>query len=296
MVLRSQEGEALPVTPGWRANIRASGVRPLGAKSAPWVAAVLDRDPVGTCMVGARFEVAGMDSARLGGTFWGSAGERGGLCFAGPNVIPLAGDRDTLWAIADTLRAHGRRSASIMGRAEQVQPLWDRIRPWWGPAREIRDDQPLLVCPDVPAIGPDLRVALVRENRMNDYFPAAVAMFTEEVGVDPTVGDGGLSYRARVSELVAAGRAFAIFDGPTVIYKAEVGSLTRRVALIQGVWVHPQWRGKGLAAPATAAVVRSIQGWGRLPSLYVNGYNIAARAAYARVGFHQIGTFASVLF
>jgi predicted GNAT family acetyltransferase len=31
-------------------------------------------------------------------------------------------------------------------------------------------------------------------------------------------------------------------------------------------------------------------------SLYVNDYNHAARAAYERVGFRQVGTFASVLF
>lgn len=258
------------------------------------VAAALDRDPVGSCMVGARFEVAGMDRTRLGGTFWGSPG--GALCFAGPNVIPLAGDEGSLRAIADALRAHGRRAASIIGHAELVAPLWGRLRPWWGPAREERPDQPLLVCPDVPTTNPDIRVEVVQANQLDRYYPAAVAMFTEEVGIDPTRGDGGRRYRARVSELISGGRAFAIFDGPTVIYKAEVGSLTRRVGLIQGVWVHPGRRGQGISEPATAAVVRAIQSWGRLPSLYVNEYNTPARAAYARIGFRQVGTFSSVLF
>lgn len=279
---------------GWRVRAGTTPARPLGPGQAQWVAAALDRDPVGTCMVGARFEAAGMDRSRLGGTFWRGAGE--GLCFAGPNIIPVQGDQVDLYAIADTLRGHGRRSASIVGRAQHVAPLWERIRPWWGPAREVRDDQPLLICPDAPAVRSDLRVVVVHPHRMDDYFPAAVAMFTEEVGVDPTLGDGGRSYRARVTELVSAGRAFAIFDGPTVVFKAEVGSLTRRVGQIQGVWVHPGFRGRGIAAAATAAVVRSIQTWGRLPSLYVNSYNAAARATYARVGFHQVGTFSSVLF
>jgi len=34
---------------------------------------------------------------------------------------------------------------------------------------------------------------------------------------------------------------------------------------------------------------------GRIASLYVNGYNVIARAAYARVGFAEVGTFATVL-
>jgi len=45
-------------------------------------------------------------------------------------------------------------------------------------------------------------------------WPACVAMFTEEVGVSPTIGDGGASYRARLEQLIRSGRAFArIEDG-----------------------------------------------------------------------------------
>lgn len=279
-----------------RARLHGTGARQLGPSSADRVEAVLGADPVGTVMVAGKFESARMDRDRLGGTFWGSGHADPALCFVGANLMPLAGDRQALWAIADALRARGRRCASIVGRAEFVAPLWERVRPWWGPARHIRPDQPLLTCADVPAVAPDERVVTVDAERIGDYFPAAVAMFTEEVGVDPTAGDGGLGYRARVTELLSARRAFAIFDGPTVVYKAEVGALSRRVGLIQGVWVHPDHRGQGIAAPATAAVVRAVQRWGRLPSLYVNSFNAPARQTYARVGFEQVGTFSSVLF
>lgn len=247
-------------------------------------------------MVAARFETAGMDRALLGGTFWGSDHGAGALCFVGANLVPLAGDSGSLGAVARALQPAGRHCASIVGRAEFALPLWEHLRPWWGPAREVRAVQPLLVCPDRPAVASAERLVQVTSDRLDDYFPAAVAMFAEEVGVDPTVGDGGAGYRARVAELVAGGRAFAIFDGGAVVYKAEVGALSRSVGLIQGVWVDPSWRGRGIATAATAAVVATVQRWGRLPSLYVNGHNVPARAAYARIGFHQVGTFASVLF
>jgi predicted GNAT family acetyltransferase len=69
------------------------------------------------------------------------------------------------------------------------------------------------------------------------------------------------------------------------------------VALIQGVWVDPSSRGQGLAAPGTAAVVDRVHRlYQRLPSLYVNHDNLPARACYSRVGFRQVGTFASVQF
>jgi len=124
---------------------------------------------------------------------------------------------------------------------------------------------------------------------------AAVDMFIGEVGVDPRVGDGGRGYRRRVASLIAAGRAWARFERGEVVFKAEVGSQSPGVSQIQGVWVHPEWRGLGLGTTGTATVAAVIVGSGRIASLYVNNFNVVARAAYARVGFAEVGTFATVL-
>jgi predicted GNAT family acetyltransferase len=121
-------------------------------------------------------------------------------------------------------------------------------------------------------------------------------MFTEEVGIDPRAGDGGAGYRSRVSELVSAGRAFALFEGDQVIFKAEIGALSSRVGQIQGVWVHPAYRGRGLGTAGTAAVADRLNAMGRVSSLYVNGFNHPARRAYEKVGFTQIASFATILF
>jgi len=248
-------------------------------------------------MVAARFEQVGMNEAAMGGQFWGVGGGRDALLFAGASMVPLAGDAASMRSFAHVAARRGRKCATILGPADLVMPLWERLEPRWGPARDVRADQPLMACHDEPRGPLDPHVRLVRPDELDDYFPSAVSMFTEEVGVDPRVGDNGRGYRARISELIGAGRAYARFDGQTVIFKAEVGSLSHQVALIQGVWVHPQLRGRGLAGPAMAAVVRSIQrDLRRLPSLYVNQYNRPARRTYDRIGFQQVGRFASVLF
>jgi predicted GNAT family acetyltransferase len=177
-----------------------------------------------------------------------------------------------------------------------VLPLWDDLAGHWTPAREIRADQPLMALAGLPTVPGDPYVRPVRPDELDRYLPAAIAMFTEEVGVDPRLGDGGAGYRSRVAELLAAGRAFARFEGDQVVFKAEIGALSSQVGQIQGVWVHPERRGHGLGTAGTAAVAERLSAMGRVSSLYVNDFNHVAKAAYRRIGFTQIASFATVLF
>ncbi len=258
--------------------------------------AALDADPVAGCMVAARIEMAGLDPWRLGGELWAVGSRLDGLCFAGANLVPLRGERSALRSFADRARRQGRGCSSVVGRAELVLPLWDDLAGHWAPAREVRADQPLMVLAGPPAVAPDLSVRAVRLDELDRYLPAAVAMFTEEVGIDPRAGDGGAGYRARVADMVGSGRVFARFDGGQVVFKAEIGALSRQVGQIQGVWVHPACRGRGLGMAGTAAVAERLAGMGRVSSLYVNGFNHVARSVYTRIGFEQVGSFATILF
>ncbi|MGW0520544.1 GNAT family N-acetyltransferase [Crossiella sp. NPDC003009] len=277
--------------------LKLAGARLLEERDLRAVRAALDADPVAACMVASRVEIAGCDPWRLGGEMWGFGSRLDGLCFSGANLVPLAGGLPAVKAFADRALRRRRGCSSLVGPAEQVMPLWEELTPEWGPAREVREDQPLMAMAGEPVVAPDPLVRPVRPDELDQYLPAAVAMFIEEVGIDPRADDGGASYRARVAELVAGGRAFARFEQGEVVFKAEIGALSARVGQIQGVWVHPDRRGQGLGTAGTAAVAdRLVRGLGRIASLYVNAYNTPARAAYQRIGFRQVGQFSTVLF
>ncbi|GAA0519101.1 acetyltransferase [Saccharopolyspora subtropica] len=276
--------------------LKLAGARLLEERDSLLVRSVLDSAPVAACMVAARVEEAGLHPLRLGGELWGYGSRLTGLCFSGVNLIPLRGGPDAIRAFADRALRRRRVCSSLVGPAEQVLALWDEVAREWGPAREIRADQPLMVLSEAPHVPPDPLVRTVRTDELDRYLPAAVAMFTEEVGIDPSRDGGAASYRARVADLIASGRAFARFEDGEVVFKAEIGALSRTVGQIQGVWVHPDRRSTGLGTAGTAAVAdRLVRGLGRTASLYVNDYNIAARLAYRKVGFRQVGTFGTVL-
>ncbi|MEU6736860.1 GNAT family N-acetyltransferase [Streptomyces physcomitrii] len=263
--------------------------------------AILDREPVANAFVASRVHVAGLDPWRLGGEMWGwyEDGMLVSLCYAGANLVPICATPQAVRAFADRARRAGRRCSSIVGPAEPTALLWKHLEPHWGPAREVRAHQPLMVTDRLPTeVEPDPYVRRIRKDEMETIMPACVAMFTEEVGVSPLAGDGGLLYQARVAELVAAGRSFARIDEDgQVLFKAEIGAATPGACQIQGVWVAPEHRGKGLAAPGMAAVLRyALTEVSPVVSLYVNDFNEAARATYRRTGFQETGSFMSVLF
>jgi predicted GNAT family acetyltransferase len=256
---------------------------------------VLDEDPVGSCMVASRVVEHGIEPAAIGGELWTRQRPTESLCYAGANLIPLRGNTDDMYAFADKAMSTARRCSSLVGRAEMVLPMWQRLEPAWGAARDVRAQQPLMALSTPPVCATDPAVRQVRADELDAYLVAAIDMFIGEVGIDPRVGDGGRGYRRRVAGLIAAGRAWARFERGQVVFKAEVGSQSPSVGQIQGVWVHPDWRGRGIGTAGTATLAAAVVHTGRTASLYVNDFNTVARATYHRIGFTLVGMFATVL-
>ncbi|MEY4900304.1 MAG: hypothetical protein RI895_726 [Actinomycetota bacterium] len=217
------------------------------------------------------------------------------LC--GANVVPVNTSLIARQEFAGVLSRSGRRSSSIVGPASEVLDLWSRLSPSWGSAREVREDQPVLAMREQSGIRSDDEVRYSTLADLDELVPACVAMFTEEVGVSPNLGGGASAYRNRVSELVSARRSFVRYLGDELVFKAEIGTVGSEVAQVQGVWVKPEHRGKGISVPAMAAVVKHVLAdIAPVVSLYVNNYNAPALATYRNVGFEQVDTFATVLF
>ena len=278
---------------------RPGPLRILDDRDRDEVVGLCDREPVTNVFVGARVHAVGLNPARLGAQIWGhySGSRLTSLCYAGANLVPVAASPSAITAFADRARAQGRRCSSLVGPEPDVSTLWRLLQPYWGPPRDVRAVQPVLSMSGPAACAPDPLVRRVRPDELNILMPACIAMFTEEVGVSPTAGDGGATYRARVLELIRAGRAFARIENGRVVFKAEIGSVTPYACQVQGVWVDPARRGQGLASAGMASVVLEAQrSVAPVVSLYVNDFNAPARAAYRRVGFSQVGTFMSVLF
>ncbi len=263
------------------------------------VVAILARRPYENVFVASRIRTGGLEAFSLGCEVWGyeQDGELTSILHHGANLVPVNASPEALDAYAEALGPM-RRCASIVGVREEALGLWERLVDRypgnWHATRELRTSQPLMVIDGPPAVDPEPRVVRVSRADIESYFVAAVAMYTEEVGVSPLDGTGG--YRWYVERLVDQGRAFGIVDSGRVVYKSDVGSATSRVCQVAGVWLQPELRGRRLSAAAMAGVVDlCLEEW-QAVTLYVNDFNTVARALYRRVGFEEIGELATILY
>ncbi|MBZ5734377.1 GNAT family N-acetyltransferase [Nocardioides sp. TRM66260-LWL] len=274
-------------------------VRLLGAPDLDEFLAFADADPVVNVFASHRARTTNLEPRWLGGEMWGrfSGGRMIAACHVGANLVPIGGTPDDLRAFAERACGRSRSVSTVVGPQESVEVLWDAIGPVWGRPREIRWRQPHLQISGPPAVAPDPLVRRTTRADLPQLYPACVAMYTEEVGISPEAGGAGTLYRDRVAQLVSRGWSFARFEDGRLAFKAEVACATPHAAQIQGVYVPPEFRGRGLAAAGMAAVVELVRrDIAPTVSLYVNDWNATARAAYARAGFTESARFATVMF
>jgi predicted GNAT family acetyltransferase len=286
-----------------RTETRTPRVRVLGEQHRPALERLIDADPLVNAMASARLRaVRSLTPARFGATplgiAWadGSAGLRA-AAFNGANLVPIGGDPSSWHELGEHLATTSRTCTSIVGAADAVSGIWPALARRWGPARAVRRSQPLLMRQNADGLADDERLRRLQPGDVEHYLPAAAAMFTEELGVSPLGPANAAGYRRRAEQMLRGGRAYGIVDsGGAIAFKADIGALTPHTCQIQGVWVRPDLRGRGLGTAGMSAVLIRALSLAPTVSLYVNDFNTVARGLYAKLGMHQVAELSTVLF
>lgn len=268
----------------------------MGPDDVPRVEAFLDWDPIANLALRRRLATAELDTRGPCGLYgYEQHGRLLGVCYYGSTIYPVGAHPQALDAFAE----YGGplcRAGSMVGRSDAVLGLHDRLaRRWgwsWQRPRNIRYSQPLMVWEGPSQVDPEPSLRQLTEAEYDSYLAASVHMYTEEIGVSPL--EGGSGYAHAVRERLRAGHAFGVVRQGQVLFKADIGITFDGHAQIQGVWLTPGLRGRGLAAPAMTALVNQVRSSYPRISLYVNDFNTPAIRTYLRTGFVQIGAMSTV--
>jgi ribosomal protein S18 acetylase RimI-like enzyme len=121
-------------------------------------------------------------------------------------------------------------------------------------------------------------------------FPLQAAYEQEEV-LPPDTAFNPVSCRLTLERIIGREHALvACLDG-RIVGKINTNAESFTRYQIGGVYVHPDYRGLGIAAVMTAALVRKLVALGKGVSLFVKKRNAAARSVYRRTGFVHTGDY-----
>jgi predicted GNAT family acetyltransferase len=97
--------------------------------------------------------------------------------------------------------------------------------------------------------------------------------------------------RRNIERIFAEEQILVAELGGYLIGKINTNAVTFTRCQIGGVYVHPDYRGLGIAGRMTFEFAVSLAAQGRGISLFVNKTNIAARRVYQRIGFEIMGDY-----
>ncbi|HYY81491.1 MAG TPA: GNAT family N-acetyltransferase [Actinomycetes bacterium] len=286
-MLRSRAGGRRPGRP---AGIQ---VRPLGRADQAVLLALLDQHPVRDVFIASRVLHDGALTSIGPSPLWGAFDEQGelqGALHVGPNLVPAFETEAACDALAPA--ATGQYLARmVVGERRAVERLWSLVRSGYPAPREVRARQFVYACePEQLAWDPDAKRAgtarLATRADEEQVLRLSAAMYTEEMGENPLARDPD-GYRRRVRVLTARGWTYVYDVDGQLQFKMDVGCASGRSAQIQGVYVPPSLRGRGVGTGAMAACCALA--FDRHPnlSLYVNDFNQPAIALYERIGFRR---------
>ena len=91
--------------------------------------------------------------------------------------------------------------------------------------------------------------------------------------------------RINTANIIANGRILAAQIEGRFVGKINVSAVSFTRFLVGGVYVHPDFRGKGIAAKMASVFIESLLNEGKGITLFVKKSNTAARRLYAGLGF-----------
>jgi len=259
------------------------------------VLAFLAERPVHTVCIAGFIRDNGLVSPHNRGTFYGcrnSEGRLEGVALIGHATLIEA---RTLRAMEEFgLVAHGyQRTHIILGEKDKVEQFWNYYA---DEGQEMR-----LACRELLfelryAMQVRAEVAGLRRATLEDLekiAPVQASMAEEESGTNPLEVDPE-GFRARCARRIEMGRVWLMEEDGRLVFKADIQADTPDVVYLEGVWVNPSERGKGIGRQCLRQLCQDLLVRTKSVCVLVNEENQRAHTFYRMCNFKMRGVYDSI--
>jgi predicted GNAT family acetyltransferase len=229
------------------------------------------------------------------GTFYACRDREGrleGVALVGHATFVEARTEGALRAFAGLAQAE-RGAHMILGEQEMIRGFWEHYAPE-GQAprlfcRELLFEQrwPVRACEPAPG----LRLATLEDLML--VMPVHAAMAYEESGVNPLDADLQ-GFRLRCARRIENGRVWVLVEGGELVFKADVASETPECTYVEGVYVDPASRQRGVGLRCLSQLGRGLLERSAALCALVNEQNLVAQSLFLKAGYRLRGYYDTI--
>jgi len=259
------------------------------------VLAFLAARPVQTVFISGFIHDNGLESTLNRGTFYGCRNAHGRL-----EGVALIGHFTLVEARTESALARFARLAQdcpfahmILGEQENVAAFWNYFaqagRTQRRACREFLFEQQTATEQLEPLIG--LRQATPHDLPL--ILPVCAEMVYQESEVNPLEVDP-TGFENRWRRRIDQGRVWVWIENGRLMFNADVMSETPDVIYLEGIYVDPEDRGRGLGVRCLSQLSRDLLQRAKSLCLLVNEQNQRARAFYEKAGYTLCGYYDTI--
>jgi predicted GNAT family acetyltransferase len=275
----------------------ASSVRALAAEESSEVLGFLSLRPIHTVFMAGLILDNGLASPLNRGEFYGHRNRKGEL-----EAVALIGQKNVIEAHTEeafkslmTLALAHPRLQLIRGEENRMKFLLAHL--------EKTARAPRLVCRELlleqtsvlEGLEPVVALCNATADDLEQVMSINSAMAFEENGTNPLKRDlKGMT--ERTLQRIQRGRVWVLAEAGRIIFKADAISVTPQAIFLEGVYVHPQERGRGLGSRCLTQLGRILLERAPSITLILNQENQRALSLYQRVNYKLRSPYLTVYF